>query len=838
MNNRMLKAILFAVVFCTAFIFVGFGSEDKVASSLSSPITVNLSISKMPLINETINLYCRVIASSDAPNTTAEITLSEGVELVSGHLTGRLDLKADVPVYLNATIKFSKTGDFKIKAIARHVIDENNSWGDIANVFLTVLGKNSFFTPAPIWAYNPVMQISPGQAQSVENIHEIIPINPYNLPSSNKLPITSKNLSAINSIQSTEFINKSIKGDLSGPTSSGVLTVTGHFSYWGQDSVYKTTPNAWLPAKRFLTGIVRASDNAFLGMGYTDDNGAYSITITNPGSAGFRVSWWTYTQYENGEEMRVIKNSTFTGLTGLTGVYGWRSGIYTSGDGIFDLGGLGPYQTDIESRACWLLNDLQRANRYFSQYSGGSASQATIAWWPTNSLDGCHYHPGGQIHLLADYEGASHVVIHEYGHNLMWTLYGGYFPPTDYSDHTWSRCYDDGLGWIEGWGDFFCCVPDNDPIYKDPSFSVDFESATDSEGYSWCEGPRCEGRVCGALWDIFDTANDGLDTYCWGFGPIANVFIGDTQNTFADFWTQWRSKGYSTDASYCLLQNTIDPGIDTPTVTNDGPASGIGASVATVGAQITSTGGANPHLYIGWGTSNGGTGSWQHTADLGVHDTGTYYADLSPLTPGTTYYYRAYAVNSAGTGWASSYSLFTTISAASNSVALQAANGQFVCAEGGGGGAVVANRNAIGTWETFKLVDRGNGNYALQAANGQYLCAEGSGGGAVVANRNAIGAWETFKLVDRGNSNYALQAANGQYLCAEGSGGGAVVANRNAIGAWETFRFLDPQRPAKVALQAANGQHLCAEGSGGGAVVANRNAIGAWETFKLVDRGK
>jgi len=42
------------------------------------------------------------------------------------------------------------------------------------------------------------------------------------------------------------------------------------------------------------------------------------------------------------------------------------------------------------------------------------------------------------------------------------------------------------------------------------------------------------------------------------------------------------------------------------------------------------------------------------------------------------------------------------------------------------------------TWETFKLIDRGNGNVALQASNGQYVCAEGGGGQQVVANRNAI----------------------------------------------------------------------------------------------------
>ncbi|MDD4650794.1 MAG: metallophosphoesterase [Methanothrix sp.] len=170
-------------------------------------------------------------------------------------------------------------------------------------------------------------------------------------------------------------------------------------------------------------------------------------------------------------------------------------------------------------------------------------------------------------------------------------------------------------------------------------------------------------------------------------------------------------------------------------------------------------------------------------------------------------------------------------------IALRASNSQYVCAEGSGGGAVVANRNAIGSWEEFELIDLSNNNVALQACNGQYLCAEGGGGGAVVANRNAVGAWETFRLIDRGNGYFALQAANGQYICAEGGGGDGMVANRNAIGAWETFRFLDLRRPANVALQAANGQYVCSESGGGGAVVANRNAIAAWETFKLIDRG-
>ena len=34
----------------------------------------------------------------------------------------------------------------------------------------------------------------------------------------------------------------------------------------------------------------------------------------------------------------------------------------------------------------------------------------------------------------------------------------------------------------------------------------------------------------------------------------------------------------------------------------------------------------------------------------------------------------------------------------------------------------------------------------LRANNGQYVCAEGGGGGEVVADRDALGPWETFRL--------------------------------------------------------------------------------------------
>ena len=82
----------------------------------------------------------------------------------------------------------------------------------------------------------------------------------------------------------------------------------------------------------------------------------------------------------------------------------------------------------------------------------------------------------------------------------------------------------------------------------------------------------------------------------------------------------------------------------------------------------------------------------------------------------------------------------------SNNIALRTYNGQYVCAEGGGGRELVANRNWIAQWETFETIDLGNNNIALRAYNGQYVCAEGGGGRELVANRNWIAQWETFGL--------------------------------------------------------------------------------------------
>ena len=137
-------------------------------------------------------------------------------------------------------------------------------------------------------------------------------------------------------------------------------------------------------------------------------------------------------------------------------------------------------------------------------------------------------------------------------------------------------------------------------------------------------------------------------------------------------------------------------------------------------------------------------------------------------------------------------------------IALQAYNGQYIAAEGGGGGFVFADRDTVGDWESFELITLGGNQIALQASDGHYVVAESGGGGFVYADRDFIDFWETWELITVGNNLIALRTINGQYLVADGGGGGFVFTDRDEIGDWETFDLVTLANDNAV-LQAETG---------------------------------
>jgi len=117
-------------------------------------------------------------------------------------------------------------------------------------------------------------------------------------------------------------------------------------------------------------------------------------------------------------------------------------------------------------------------------------------------------------------------------------------------------------------------------------------------------------------------------------------------------------------------------------------------------------------------------------------------------------------------------------------------NSRFVTTSAGN---LIASATVASTLaERFDIVDLGGGNVAFRSkANGQYVCAENAGANPLVANRPAVGAWETFARVNNPDGSVSFRAqANGKYVVAENAGAASLIANRDAIGAWEKFDLV------------------------------------------------
>jgi len=132
---------------------------------------------------------------------------------------------------------------------------------------------------------------------------------------------------------------------------------------------------------------------------------------------------------------------------------------------------------------------------------------ATACWpcgdWPC-------YNPNNGVINLTDWSASyPDIILHEYGHYVMHTLYG-YMPPA-MEEHYINENSDASTAWVEGWANFFPLVVQNDPDLL----------GWNLETHHWCsagwdDGDEVEGRVAGALWDIFDSDDDGYDSFSDG----------------------------------------------------------------------------------------------------------------------------------------------------------------------------------------------------------------------------------------------------------------------------------------------------------------------------------
>ncbi len=140
-----------------------------------------------------------------------------------------------------------------------------------------------------------------------------------------------------------------------------------------------------------------------------------------------------------------------------------------------------------------------------------------------------------------------------------------------------------------------------------------------------------------------------------GTGSFTSNIAGLTANTtyyVRAYATNSAGTAYGNEVCFTTLQSATLPTVTTIQVTSITPTTAIG------GGNVTATGGANvTERGICWSTShNPTTGDSYASSGAG---TGSFTVSMTGLTANTTYYVRAYAINSVGTAYGSEVS-FTT----------------------------------------------------------------------------------------------------------------------------------------------------------------------------------
>lgn len=164
-----------------------------------------------------------------------------------------------------------------------------------------------------------------------------------------------------------------------------------------------------------------------------------------------------------------------------------------------------------------------------------------------------------------------------------------------------------------------------------------------------------ERGVCWSL-NADPTTSDSHATSGTGTGGFTANMTGLTANTtyhVRAYAKNSQGTSYGSDVTFTTSESISAPTVTTSAVTT------ITQTTAVGGGNVTADGGANvTERGICWGTSQNPTTSGTHSnSGTGIGD---YTVQMSGLTANTTYYVRAYAVNSAGTSYGEQKS-FTTL---------------------------------------------------------------------------------------------------------------------------------------------------------------------------------
>jgi hypothetical protein len=317
----------------------------------------------------------------------------------------------------------------------------------------------------------------------------------------------------------------------------------------------------------------------------------------------------------------------------------------------------------------WLYGHSGNGSTGFAKYEIASNTWTTLTSVPGGAVLGSDIDPVGKVYYCTG----------SYGGNTMYKY--------DLVAATWST---ESLPWTptDDGGMAYSCLASYQGMYVSQGQAGTAFAKRATPAGCGCivadpGGPYTVYQGSGVTLDA--SASTGVSTYAWDMDNDS-AYDDQTGVNPTISWATLNTYGINNINSYPIglmiddgtgctvvnstVLNVINPA---PTVTTQA-VSAIAAASATGNGNITNLGVSNPTAHgVCWNTSGSPATSDNVTNEGGASSTGAFTSAMAGLSPNTTYYVRAYAINSAGTSYGSQVN-FTTLDAPAPVVATNAAS--------------------------------------------------------------------------------------------------------------------------------------------------------------------
>lgn len=427
-----------------------------------------------------------------------------------------IQLTKDDPFYHNELVYGLTSGQYEatIKVISEQAT--NYVWANLVQLLFTVteagveLGWNNTYIPS----------FAPSQSQTLDskiNSSTAPEVAPYIRHDSDEYIVEDEALDS----QTSDI---------------GIMatsTLTGNWKFHSNSGT-KNIRNAKVELKyRDQFYIWRT-----VGTTYTNSVGNFSFSYSPPNANYWEIIIYpqsTFTTVKNPNDGNAVWKSNMFYLDLITG--GNINLTLTSGSAV--------------NKAFYIYDDIV-THKTFLDLSGRSPGNAHNVLF-NSSVHATSNFSSDTVYLYMNTPGTS-TPMHEMGHKYMYNEYGSLPPAPSCVSHTFQTASSTGCAWVEGWASIVPLMFGNGVYTYTGGSTISLENTS-----TFDNGAATEGRVLGALWDLYDTANDGTDTRSYPFSQIYRaMWDGGSKNTFADWWSKWKGLGYDVDAKFSIQQNAIN----------------------------------------------------------------------------------------------------------------------------------------------------------------------------------------------------------------------------------------------------------------------------------------